>query len=83
MSSHVEKNPGGEAFGFADVALAPFTAWFLTYERHGEFSVEKECPRLAAWAKRCGERESVASNMHPPEKVWEFIAYLKDKYGDK
>jgi len=72
---------GGEAFGFADVALAPFTAWFLTYERHGEFSVEKECPRLAAWAKRCGERESVAKTLSPPEKVYEFVGVLKKRFG--
>ncbi|RLN19258.1 putative glutathione S-transferase GSTU1 [Panicum miliaceum] len=72
---------GGEAFGFADVAIAPFTAWFLTYERHGEFSVEEECPRLAAWAKRCGERESVAKNLTPPEKVYEFICGMKKRFG--
>ncbi|XP_062212626.1 probable glutathione S-transferase GSTU1 [Phragmites australis] len=71
----------GEAFGFVDVAFVPFTAWFLSYERFGEFSVEEVCPRLAAWAKRCGERESVAKSLHPPEKVYEFIAMLKKTYG--
>ncbi|PAN11942.1 hypothetical protein PAHAL_2G231100 [Panicum hallii] len=73
----------GEAFGFADLAVVPFAAWFPGYARLGEFSLEEVCPRLAAWAERCGERESVARNMHLPEKVCEFIAYLKDKYGDK
>jgi glutathione S-transferase len=72
---------GGEVFGFVDVALVPFTAWFLTYERYGEFSVEKECPRLAAWAKRCAERESVAKNLSPPEKVYEFVGALKKRLG--
>ncbi|KAF8709991.1 hypothetical protein HU200_029714 [Digitaria exilis] len=72
---------GGEAFGFVDVALVPFTAWFLTYERYGEFSVEKECPKLAAWAKRCGERESVAKNLSPPEKVYGFVGDLKKRLG--
>ncbi|CAN6314989.1 unnamed protein product [Urochloa humidicola] len=72
---------GGEAFGFADVALVPFTAWFLTYERYGEFSVEKECPRLAAWTKRCMERESVAKTLSPPEKVYEFVEGMKKRFG--
>ncbi|CAN6297540.1 unnamed protein product [Urochloa humidicola] len=72
---------GGEAFGFADVALVPFTSWFLTYERYGEFSVEKECPRLAAWTERCKERESVAKTLSPPEKVYEFVQGMKKRFG--
>ncbi|KAL6636798.1 hypothetical protein ACP70R_024370 [Stipagrostis hirtigluma subsp. patula] len=72
---------GGDTFGFVDVAFVPFTAWFLSYERYGEFSVAEVAPKLAAWAKRCGERESVAKNLHPPEKVYEFIGVLKKKYG--
>ncbi|XP_066399268.1 probable glutathione S-transferase GSTU1 [Miscanthus floridulus] len=73
----------GEAFGFVDIAVVPFATWILGYGRLAEFSVEEVCPRLLAWAKRCGERESVAKNLYPPEKVYEFIGYLKDTYGDK
>lgn len=73
----------GEAFGFADLTVVPFAAWLPGYARLGEFRLEEVCPRLPAWAERCGERESVAKNVHPPDKVWEFITYLKDKYGDK
>jgi glutathione S-transferase len=72
---------GGEAFGFVDVALVPFTSWFLAYERFGDLSVEKECPRLAAWAKRCAERPSVAKNLYPADKVYEFICGLKKRLG--
>jgi glutathione S-transferase len=72
---------GGEAFGFVDVALVPFTSRFLAYERFGELSVEKECPRLAAWAKRCAERPSVAKNLYPAEKVYEFICGMKKRLG--
>jgi len=64
---------GGEAFGYMDVATAPFAAWFLTYERHGGLSVAEECPGLAAWAARCLRRESVAANVYPPEKVYELV----------
>ncbi|WVZ60796.1 hypothetical protein U9M48_010774 [Paspalum notatum var. saurae] len=72
---------GGAAFGLADVALAPFTSWFHAYERFGGFSVEEECPRLAAWAKRCAQRPSVAKNVTPPEKVYDFICGLKKRFG--
>ncbi|CAL4936332.1 unnamed protein product [Urochloa decumbens] len=71
----------GDAFGFLDLVVVPFTSWFLTYERHGEFSVEKECPRITAWAKRCGERESVAKTLSPPEKVYEFVGAMKKRFG--
>ncbi|CAN6204190.1 unnamed protein product [Urochloa humidicola] len=73
----------GDAFGFVDLAVVPFAAWFGGYGRLAGFRVEEVCPRLMAWAERCGERESVAGNVYPPEKVWEFIGYLKDMYGDK
>jgi len=72
---------GGEEFGFVDVAVAPFVPWLPSYERYGEFSVEAAVPRLAAWARRCEGRESVAGSLHPPEKVDEFITMLKKHYG--
>ena len=72
---------GGEEFGFVDVALVPFLPWLPSYERYGEFRVEEAAPRLAAWARRCAGRESVAGSLHPPEKVDEFITMLKKHYG--
>uniref|UniRef100_A0ACD5WFI5 Uncharacterized protein n=1 Tax=Avena sativa TaxID=4498 RepID=A0ACD5WFI5_AVESA len=73
---------GGEhGFGFVDAAFAPSTAWFLTYERYGEFSVAEVAPRLAACAARCGERESVAESIYSPEKVYDFIGELRKKLG--
>ncbi|XP_073107410.1 probable glutathione S-transferase parA [Elaeis guineensis] len=72
---------GGETFGFVDVALVPFTAWFHTYEICGNFSIEKECPKLVAWAKRCMERESVSKSLHDSHKVHEFVGYLKRLFG--
>ncbi|KAF0912075.1 hypothetical protein E2562_012974 [Oryza meyeriana var. granulata] len=72
---------GGGRLGFVDVALVPFTAWFYSYEKYGEFSVEEVCPKLAAWARRCGQIDTVAKHLHPPEKVYDFIGVLKKKYG--
>ncbi|XP_020092481.1 probable glutathione S-transferase parA [Ananas comosus] len=72
---------GGDAFGFVDVALVPFTSWFYSYERCAGFSVEAECPEIVAWAKRCMERESVKKTLYDPEKVYEFVCFLKKRYG--
>ncbi|CAN6194699.1 unnamed protein product [Urochloa humidicola] len=72
---------GGEEFGFVDVAVVTFVPWLPSYERYGGFSVEEIAPRLAAWGRRCGERESVAKSLYPPEKVDEFITMLKKIYG--
>jgi glutathione S-transferase len=72
---------GGEALGFVDVALIPLTSWFYSYEKHGGFSVREEFPRLAEWARRCGERESVAKILTKPEDVHDFIGVLKKHYG--
>ncbi|KAF7075066.1 hypothetical protein CFC21_079870 [Triticum aestivum] len=72
---------GGDKFGFVDAAFAPFTAWFHSYERYGEFSLPEVAPKIAAWAKRCGERESVAKSLYSPDKVYDFIGLLKKKYG--
>ncbi|KAM0880002.1 hypothetical protein ACQ4PT_033873 [Festuca glaucescens] len=72
---------GGEAFGFVDVALIPLTSWFYSYEEHGGFSVQQEFPRLAEWARRCGERESVAKILTKREEVLDFIGVLKKCYG--
>lgn len=43
--------------------------------------MKEACPRLAAWAARCGERESVAKTLTPPEEVHGFIGVLKKAYG--
>ena len=72
---------GGEEFGFVDVAIVPFVPWLPSYERYGEFRVEEAAPRLAAWGRRCAERESVSGSLHSPEKVDEFITMLKKHYG--
>ncbi|XP_052150318.1 probable glutathione S-transferase GSTU1 [Oryza glaberrima] len=73
---------GGEALGYVDVALAPFTAWFATYERFGGFSVAAECPELAAWAARCvRENACVAASLPDPEFVYQFACGMRKHFG--
>ncbi|XP_073005238.1 probable glutathione S-transferase [Typha latifolia] len=72
---------GGEAFGFVDITFVPFTSWFYSYETFGNFKVEEVAPKLVAWTKRCMERESVAKTLYDPIKVYEFVCFLKKRYG--
>ncbi|KAH9717105.1 glutathione S-transferase U25 [Citrus sinensis] len=72
---------GGESIGFVDVALVPFTTWFYTYETFGNFSIEAECPKLIAWAKRCSQKESVSASLADPHDIYDFALGLRMKYG--
>ncbi|CAN6545462.1 unnamed protein product [Malus baccata var. baccata] len=72
---------GGETLGFVDVALIPFYSWFLVYEKFGNFSVEAEHPKFIAWVKRCMEKESVSKSLPEQEKVCDFVALLRKKFG--
>lgn len=71
---------GGESFGFNDITLIPFTYWIYTSEMNGNFSAEKECPKLMAWMKRCEERESVSKALPDPHKVHELVGQLKKMF---
>ncbi|XP_068320379.1 probable glutathione S-transferase [Pyrus communis] len=72
---------GGETLGFVDVALIPFYSWFLVYEKFGNLSVEAEHPKFIAWAKRCMEKESVSKSLPEQEKVYDFVALMRKKFG--
>ncbi|XP_058762947.1 probable glutathione S-transferase parA [Vicia villosa] len=72
---------GGDEFGYVDVALIPFTSWFYTYETYGKLSIEEECPKLVAWAKRCMEKESVANSLPHPHKIYDFAMEYKHSHG--
>ncbi|WZZ39788.1 hypothetical protein YC2023_036047 [Brassica napus] len=43
--------------------------------------IHNVCPKLIAWAKRCMQRESVAKSLPDPEKVVEFMAMLRKRFG--
>ncbi|CAH8381225.1 unnamed protein product [Eruca vesicaria subsp. sativa] len=64
---------GGETFGYVDIALIGFYSWFGVYDKFGNMSIESECSKLVAWAKRCLQRESVAKALPESEKVTAFI----------
>nr|XP_027073213.1 probable glutathione S-transferase parC isoform X1 [Coffea arabica] len=72
---------GGEEFGYVDVALIPFYSWFHAYETCGNFKIGAQCPKFAAWAKRCMQRESVSKSLADPEKVYDFVLILKKYCG--
>ncbi|KAJ0819627.1 putative glutathione transferase [Helianthus annuus] len=71
----------GESFGYADIALVTFYCWFYTFETLGNYSIEKECPKLIAWAKRCMQRESVSKTLPDSKKIYEFFMEMRSKLG--
>ncbi|XP_059662818.1 probable glutathione S-transferase [Cornus florida] len=70
---------GGENFGYVDVALVPFYCWFHVYETFGKFSIDAECPKLMAWAKRCIQKESVSNSLPSQQKVYDFALQVKKR----
>ncbi|KAF8391042.1 hypothetical protein HHK36_023342 [Tetracentron sinense] len=72
---------GGETFGFADLSLIPFTSFFHACEMFGNFSIKVELPKIAAWAKRCNERESVSKILQDPIKVYEILCLARKLQG--
>ncbi|CAH2056877.1 unnamed protein product [Thlaspi arvense] len=71
----------GKDFGLVDITLVPFYSRFYTLERFGNFSLEAECPALVAWGRRCMEKESVSKSLPDPDKVYQFILELNEKFG--
>ncbi|XP_031259931.1 probable glutathione S-transferase isoform X4 [Pistacia vera] len=70
---------GGDTFGFVDVALIPYYAFFHTFEMLGNFSFEAEFPKLVSWAKRCMQKTSVSKSLCDQHKVYEVVLELKKK----
>ncbi|XP_030537161.1 probable glutathione S-transferase [Rhodamnia argentea] len=64
---------GGERFGYVDVSLIPIHSRFYALETLANFNIWEECPKLAAWAKRCMQRESVAKSLPDPHKVYDYM----------
>ncbi|KAI3789154.1 hypothetical protein L2E82_01943 [Cichorium intybus] len=71
----------GESFGYADIALVTFYSWFYTFETFGNISIEKECPKLIAWAKRCMQRDSVSKTLPDSRKIYEVVMEFSRKLG--
>ncbi|XP_062091543.1 glutathione S-transferase U25-like [Humulus lupulus] len=83
LESELGEKPyfGGDSFGFVDVALIGFYSWFPAYETFGNFSIEAECPKSIAWAKRCLQRESVSKTLPDSKKICEFVVEMKKMFG--
>ncbi|KAJ4981721.1 hypothetical protein NE237_032558 [Protea cynaroides] len=71
---------GGDCFGFVDLSFITFYSWFYAMEKLGNFSVEAECPKLIAWAKRCMQKESVAKTLQDQHKLYDFVLRLRKKF---
>ncbi|XP_059283889.1 probable glutathione S-transferase [Lycium ferocissimum] len=71
----------GENFGFVDMFLIPYYTWFPAYDKFGNFSIEAECPKFVAWAKKCMQKESVSKSLADPDKVYDFVVMLRQRRG--
>ncbi|KAI7741617.1 hypothetical protein M8C21_024042 [Ambrosia artemisiifolia] len=60
LESELGEKPyfNGESFGFVDMALVCYYSHLIAYGKVANFNVEKECPKLFAWATLCMKRES-------------------------
>ena len=72
---------GGQSFGFVDISLVTFSCLFHAYETFGNLSIEKDCPKLMAWVKRCREKESVSKSLADEKKVLEFLHTMRKNLG--
>nr|AHA46516.1 tau class glutathione S-transferase [Larix kaempferi] len=79
LSGGVKPYFGGEQFGFMDIVLFPFAAWFLAYETMGNFKIplETQFPKLHEWVNACMERESVKKIVPHPDKIAEFAVSVR------
>ena len=68
---------GDDAFGYVDIALVPFIVIFYAFEQCAKLSMEEECPKIVAWAKRCMEREGVSKALSDPKMIYEMILSLQ------
>ncbi|KAJ7948880.1 putative Glutathione s-transferase [Quillaja saponaria] len=72
----------GETFGFVDLALVPVYSWVYAFETCGNFSIEAECPKFIAWAKRCVQhKDSLSKTLPNPHKVSQFLLQLRKHHG--
>ncbi|KAI3516069.1 hypothetical protein L1887_14978 [Cichorium endivia] len=73
---------GGEDLGFVDASLIPFYSWCHAYETFGELSIEQDCPKLIAWAKRCIQnKESVSNTLPDSQKIHNFVQHVRKIFG--
>ena len=83
LEGHLGEKPylTGESFGYVDIAMIPLSCWFYALETIGNMDIEKECPKLIEWVKRCMERESVSKSLPDPHKIYEFMLEKMKKVG--
>ncbi|KAH9319960.1 hypothetical protein KI387_021729 [Taxus chinensis] len=70
---------GGDKFGLVDIVVAPQISWFPMYEIVGEYKIplEEKFPLIAAWMKKCKERESVKKILPEYEKMLQFATNVR------
>ncbi|KAF5786809.1 putative glutathione transferase [Helianthus annuus] len=83
LESELGEKPyfNGESFGYVDMALICFYSHIIAFGKIGNFSVEKDIPKLFAWATQCLKRESVSKALADPNKIYESLIAFKKRNG--
>ncbi|KAH9319946.1 hypothetical protein KI387_021715, partial [Taxus chinensis] len=70
---------GGDKFGLVDIVLAPQISWFPVSEIVGGFKIpmEEKFPLIAAWMRKCKERESVNKILPQYENLLQFATMVR------
>ncbi|GKV04151.1 hypothetical protein SLEP1_g16348 [Rubroshorea leprosula] len=74
---------GDKTMNIVDISLIPFSTFFYTLEKFGNFSMKAECPKLVAWANRCMQKESVSKSLCDPFKTYEVVMQIRKRHGIK
>ncbi|OMO92673.1 hypothetical protein COLO4_17401 [Corchorus olitorius] len=72
---------GSNSFNAVDITLIPFYSFFHSFEKLGNLSMVKECPKLVEWGERCMHKESVSKSVSDPIAVYEAVLEIKRNLG--
>ena len=61
--------------------LLSVAGFLLNYETIGNFSIEAQCPKIIAWAKRCLQKDSVAKSLAEHGKLHELVLEMRKSLG--
>ncbi|KAH9319948.1 hypothetical protein KI387_021717 [Taxus chinensis] len=72
---------GGDKFGLVDIMLAPQISWFPMCEIVGGFKIpmEEKFPLIAAWMRKCKERESVKKILPQYEDLLQYATMVRKR----
>ncbi|VFQ80774.1 unnamed protein product [Cuscuta campestris] len=72
---------GEGIIGFLDLVLVSYFTWVLAFENDVKLGVERECPKLFEWGKRCLQNEAISTSLADPLRISEFVLRMREARG--